>query len=521
MGMVAIPQHIASAFFVFCGRHGDVTHYAEESAVSRQSVYRQAHTVVLALDGSARARIEQLSAQGATFRQQIAQLEDRLRQAVILDADRQAEFAALAQAEGVSLPTTQRLLRVLLGTQAPSVARLGRWTQRAGQRSAALLAVVDKVACSRCRQVAADEIFTGRKPILMMVEPDSLCWVGGRLSEHRDGVAWAKEFGQLPALEHVLRDGGTGMEKGLEQVNTARRERSQQPVEETLDHFHLQQEGQRALRRMRGQASRALVQAERAQKDVATQDRRGLKKSGAATVASRFWRQAEAAMDRWTAAQAAWESLRPTLRPFTPEAQLNTRARAQAQVSAVLPRLQGPEWAKVRRMLDRPELFTYLDRLHEQLEKVAAEADVKRALVRAEMLRREPQRAEEAGLSAAVVHGILLVTAAILSIGGEGVRQAAAAVKGILRHTWRASSMVEGLNSVLRMQQARHRRLTQNMLDLKRLYWNFRPLRTGKRRKSTPYQRLGLILPGVRWWELLKIPPEQLRAELSALNQPA
>jgi hypothetical protein len=81
--------------------------------------------------------------------------------------------------------------------------------------------------------------------------------------------------------------------------------------------------------------------------------------------------------------------------------------------------------------------------------------------------------------------------------------------------------MVEGLNSVLRMHQARHRRLTQGMLDLKRLYWNYRPLRTGKRRKQTPYQRLGIVLPGVRWWELLKIPPEQVRAELSAANHAA
>jgi hypothetical protein len=81
--------------------------------------------------------------------------------------------------------------------------------------------------------------------------------------------------------------------------------------------------------------------------------------------------------------------------------------------------------------------------------------------------------------------------------------------------------MVEGLNSVLRMHQARHRRLTQEMLDLKRLYWNSRTLRTGKRRKQTPYQRLGIVLPDKSWWELLKMPPEQLRAELSALNKAA
>ena len=37
-------------------------------------------------------------------------------------------------------------------------------------------------------------IFSGRRPILMMVEQDSLCWLGGRLADNRDGQTWAEEF---------------------------------------------------------------------------------------------------------------------------------------------------------------------------------------------------------------------------------------------------------------------------------------------------------------------------------------
>jgi hypothetical protein len=58
---------------------------------------------------------------------------------------------------------------------------------------------------------------------------------------------------------------------------------------------------------------------------------------------------------------------------------------------------------------------------------------------------------------------------------------------------------VEGVNSVLRMQQARHRKLTQGLLDRKRGYWNCRAFRTGRRRKRTPYQWLGLRLPTDDW----------------------
>jgi hypothetical protein len=76
--------------------------------------------------------------------------------------------------------------------------------------------------------------------------------------------------------------------------------------------------------------------------------------------------------------------------------------------------------------------------------------------------------------------------------------------------------VVEGLNSVLRMGQGRHRRLTQGLLDLKRLYWNLRPFGTGQRQQRTPYQLLGLDLPITDWWDILQLTPEQLRHQLSA-----
>jgi hypothetical protein len=521
MGMVASPPRIASAFFVFCGQHGDVTQHAQDRAISRQRVYREAAAVAAAVDGAAaRARQDETNRQLAAAHQQIAALEERLRHAVVLDRDRQAEFAAVAQAEGVSLPITRRLLHVILTKNTPSVAALGRWTHEAARRAGALVGVLDEVARPLVREAAADEIFVGRKPILMLVEPDSLCWVGGHLAEHRDGAAWAQEFGQLPALAQVLRDGGTGMEKGLEQVNAQRAARGQRPVGSQLDHFHVQQEARRALRRFRQQAARALEEAEQAQQEVARHDRRGLKKTGVATQASRCWQAAEAAMDRWSAAEAAWKQLEPDLEPFTSAGDLNTRQRAEAAVAAVLPALTGREWAKTRRMLLRPELFTYLDRLHEQIAALPGEPAVKEAVVAAEVVRRQPERTQGEGVSAAAARGILLVTAALLALGGAAAQQVAQGVRRVLRHTWRASSMVEGMNSVLRMHQARHRRLTQPMLDLKRLYWNCRELRTGKRRKQTPYQRLGVVLPDKGWWQLLKMSPEQLRQELSALNGP-
>jgi hypothetical protein len=147
MCMVAISPQIASAFFVFYGRHGDVTLHAQDRDISRQRVYREASAVALAVDGAA-ARAQQEAAAGevAAAHRLIAELEERLRFAVLVDPDQQAEFASLAQAEGVSLPIARRLLHIVLGEATPSVATLGRWSHAAALRAGALLKVLDPVA---------------------------------------------------------------------------------------------------------------------------------------------------------------------------------------------------------------------------------------------------------------------------------------------------------------------------------------------------------------------------------------
>jgi len=71
------------------------------------------------------------------------------------------------------------------------------------------------------------------------------------------------------------------------------------------------------------------------------------------------------------------------------------------------------------------------------------------------------------------------------------------------------------MNSVLRMQQSRHRRMTQPMLDLKRMYWNCHAFRSGPRKDVSPYQALGLDLPTFDFWTLLQTGPGELTQRLS------
>jgi hypothetical protein len=94
-------------------------------------------------------------------------------------------------------------------------------------------------------------------------------------------------------------------------------------------------------------------------------------------------------------------------------------------------------------------------------------------------------------------------------------QKAYARVEAILDRVVRASSAVECVNSVMRMHQARHRHVSQGLLDLKRLYWNCRVFRHGKRKGACPYELLGLQLPTYRWWTILQMDPKEVEKKLS------
>ena len=92
----------------------------------------------------------------------------------------------------------------------------------------------------------------------MVVEPESLCWMTGRLVKARNGVTWAEEFARLPTLKVVIRDDGTGLGKGVKLERARRRAADLPDLDDTLDIFHTLREGGRALRKTWGVATRAL-----------------------------------------------------------------------------------------------------------------------------------------------------------------------------------------------------------------------------------------------------------------------
>jgi hypothetical protein len=520
MGMVAPQQRIASAFFVLYGNHGDVSRYAQQRGVCRQCVYHEAAGLQRFLT-TPEPEVQRLRAQVQQLQQRQAELEQRLSRSVVIDEDKQAEVASVGQALGVTLRDCQQLLEVLIPGQVLSVASLGRRTQAAGRNAGRLLAVWDEEARPRVREAAADEIYV-QDPVLMVVEPESLCWMSGQLSDTVSGPVWQEQLRQLPHLEQLTRDGGKGLEKGVALVNAERQQQGRPLVVDQGDHFHALRGGSGCLRKAELQARKALAEAEAAQKELVECDRQGQKLTGPAVRASHAWKKAEKVMDLWQERERLWNQTKEALRLVTPTGELNTRAQAEAALAATLAQLPDGDFAKVKRQLQKPEMLNYLDRVQHQIAALPFPEAVKQAAVRQEGLRRQPEALQGEGPQAAARRGILLLCAVMLGQTDAVGQQAVAAVKDICRRAYRASSLVECINSVLRMHQAGHRQMTQGLLDLKRLYWNCHRFSSGRRRKSTPYGRLGLLLPeGLHWWDMLKLTPEQLRYKLSTAKEAA
>jgi hypothetical protein len=208
---------------------------------------------------------------------------------------------------------------------------------------------------------------------------------------------------------------------------------------------------------------------------------------------------------RAEAAEVAWRRARAALELFTPEGRLNDRRQAEAALAAAIPDLAGPTWAKVRRLLGRRESFTFLDQAADRLAALGLDDDALSALLDLEGLRRQPWRSRGSTPAATATRAWTLARTLQLEKTSGEWRRWAKQVSGVLRGVWRASSLVECVNSVARMQQARHRKMTQGLLDLKRLYWNLRRFRTGRRKGQTPYSLVGLRLPELSFWGFLEV----------------
>ena len=396
---------------------------------------------------------------------------------------------------------------------------VGRWVQEAAAPAGRLLVVLDLACQVRVRGLCLDEIFLQRAPVLMAIEPHSMAWMAGQRGPDRSGASWCEVLTNWPCLEHVIADGGQGLERGVKLANAARGAQgataetvSRQAVTMGLDVFHTQRELERVIQRQWKHAERQLETASQADAKIERYKRQGRDPRGVSGVAGRAWRKAERLLDQAGNAQEAVRQIAAALSWFDAQGRLSCRQTAQAQLDEASQQLYGDCWSKVKRLLRDERTLRHLDRLHAHLSAAVAEPVLRDALTRLWYVNNQMQQAQgDAGVR---FRQLIVIEQVLCERLCPQWPSAYRRVDEILRHAVRASSAVECVNSVVRMHQGRHRHVSQGLLDLKRLYWNGRVFREGKRKGQSPYDLRGLHLPKSNWWQLLQMDPEELEQKL-------
>lgn len=328
-------------------------------------------------------------------------------------------------------------------------------------------------------------------------------------AKDRSAETWKNQLEPFSSLEFAISDAAKGIGSAVAQLATAREIKPSAPtLEHGLDVFHTTMEAKRASAQHWRKAEAAWDKAEVADIEVARSKRQGIDARGVAQAARAAWTQAIASFTQVERLEAARGRAPAALDLFDSAGRLNHRGRAEAEIAAAVADLGGTEWSKVRNFLGDPRSLNFLDRMHRRLEEAEPRREWREAMAWRWWLlhRRPPASAPLMDLVGAVGRDREL---------NEEERASYDRVSAVLRDTFRASGAVECMNSVLRMQQSRHKRMTQPMLDLKRLYWNCHPFRSGPRKEVSPYQRLGLNLPSFDFWGLLQANPAELTQRLS------
>ncbi len=325
----------------------------------------------------------------------------------------------------------------------------------------------------------------------------------------RSAETWKRHLTPFTHLEFAISDAAKGITAAVAQLAQDRRDDPDAPIlEHGLDVFHTTMEAKRVLTQTWRRTEAAWETAEAADLAVARSKRQGSDARGVAKAAFNARNTAIASFEQAERLEAAWTRAHAALDLFGPTGHLNTRAHAETEIASALKDLTGPEWSKVRNFLNDPRSLNFLDRMHRRLGSAEARRDWQEAMAWRWWLRHRQYSSPDR------------LTRLVRSFGRDRVLTREQEISYervalVLKDTFRASSAVECMNSVLRMQQSRHKTMSQPMLNLKRLYWNCHEFGSGPRKDVSPYRRLGLELPTFDFWALLQADPAELTQEVS------
>lgn len=265
----------------------------------------------------------------------------------------------------------------------------------------------------------------------------------------RKAETWEKQLAPFDRLEFAISDAAKGIAKAVSDLARARRQNPNAPaLEHGLDVFHTTMEARRVLTQHWRRVEVAWEKAEASDLEVARSKQQGIDARGVARSAQAAWGRATALFEQIERLEGAWHRAHAALDLFRADGRLNDRGHARAEIAEALKDLTGPDWSKVRNFLNDARSLSFLDRMGRRLELAEPDAGQREAMAWRWWLWHRRVTCS---------HPLMRL---VRSVGREceldGPEQVSYdRVSAVLMDTFRASSAVECMNSVLRMQHNR------------------------------------------------------------------
>jgi hypothetical protein len=506
------------------GFYGVVTDLANTYNTNRQRVYDILDRVLSAFHPkppgptpnpaeAIEKRNAELEAENAGLRARVQELEAKQDNSIEVTHQRIRDLSLTLAV----LPVSYRDIRDVVGLAygekyAPSEATLCGMVQDYGVIAGLIL--LDEEVTSKFSSGCVDEIFFHRIPILTVVDPDSMAVGACERSQDRTGESWHAVLSHFPNLDYIISDQAKGIAKGI--YLTAG---TPGTIQHQRDLYHFLIVVSRTTRRLETRIEKLLKAEEQAWQDwiqgriyVKTVERRQ------ATVV----RQLEL-MEQY---YQALELLDFAFSPMTSDHQVNAREHGHQILSDVIQRLKSlPELGidDLIKTLEKraPGCLVFLDQLQRELSVIPVElgedvvpptnggedsqftAGEMRELAIQEVCL-EHAMADDPSDEVFCTYRALWGKIRSLKKLVPAFLQVISAVRRILYHPKRASSLVECYNSILRPIQQVKKQVTQEFLWLKALHHNMKTFKQGKRKGKSPFQLLGVGFGNQDWIRLME-----------------
>jgi hypothetical protein len=495
------------------GFYGVITDLANAYNTNRQRVYDILDRVLEAFQqkppgpttkpSEAREkRIAELEAENASLRVRIQELEAKQENSVEVTHQRVRDLSLTLAV----LPVSYRDIRDVVGLAygekyAPSEATLCGMVQYYG--TIAGLILLDEEVTLEFSSACVDEIFFHKTPILTVVDPGSMAVGACERSEDRTGESWHAVLSHFPNLDYIISDQAKGIGKGI--YLTAG---TPETIQHQSDLYHLLTEISRTTRRLETRLEKLLKAEEKAWQDwiqghiyVKTMEKTQ------ATVGRQF-----ELMEHY---YQALELLDFAFSPMTSDHQVNTREHGCHILSDVIQRLRSLTELGIDdlvKILEKraPGCLVFLDQLQRELSVIPVELGEDSQFT-AEEIREwaiqevclEHAMADDPSDEVFRAYRDLWEKVRSLKKLMPAFLKVVSAVRRILYHPKRASSLVECYNSILRPIQQVKKHVTQEFLWLKALHHNMKSFRQGRRKGKSPFELLGIDFGKQDWIQLL------------------